>query len=145
MMLAADPSSRTGQALLLRQMLNTVRALHQAQVATSQAREAHQVAGMVRSKLALVANGLPAVPELPSQPASGRRTVPEVEAGSGRDTRRSSPSPTRATVRPLISKAAHGKPLGLQYDLRHRLVELAGSVASSQEHGVRNNPVVTSA
>lgn len=61
MALAAGTDSRTGQAIIMRQLLNTLRALHDAQVASGQARTAAHLADTVRIQLALVVEQLPRV------------------------------------------------------------------------------------
>lgn len=61
MALAAGTDSRTGQAIIMRQLLNTLRALHDAQVATGQARTASQLAETVRGQLAQIVDNLPSL------------------------------------------------------------------------------------
>lgn len=61
MAVAAAPGSKTGQALLMRQLLNTTRALFLAQQASSQARSARQLSHTIQHRLAEVVNALPSI------------------------------------------------------------------------------------
>ena len=73
MQLAANPSSRTGQALLIRQLGNTLRAIHQAQAATAQARQGQQLVELVRERLVQVAAALPDEP--PRRPLNAQEAA----------------------------------------------------------------------
>ncbi len=62
--LAAGAGSRTGQALLLRELLNTMRAINLTMAATRQARAAAQVEETARARLMKVQGALPSPPAL---------------------------------------------------------------------------------
>lgn len=76
MMAAAGPGSKTGQALLMRQLLNMTRALFLAQQATAQARTARQLSQTIQTRLAEVVKTLPSIeePQTPGQPTGKGRT-----------------------------------------------------------------------
>jgi hypothetical protein len=94
MAVAAGTDSRTGQAIIMRQLLNTLRALHDAQVATGQARTASQLADTVRGKLAQIVHTLPTIEAVES-------------AGSAAATDRRSPvSPVPNEIKPARERAA---------------------------------------
>jgi hypothetical protein len=59
----AAPGSKTGQALMIRELGNMTRALYRAQQATSQARTAAHLSTTIQGRLREVANQLPRVDE----------------------------------------------------------------------------------
>ncbi len=78
--LAADPRPKTGQALLLRHLMNTLRAVHGAQVD----RAAPQLADTVRGPLRHVTDRLPNVEELTSDSSKPRASTRPLPRARGR-------------------------------------------------------------
>lgn len=79
MAMAAGPGSKTGQALLMRQLLNTTRALFLAQQATSQARTARQLSDTIQNRLAEVVKTLPSI-----EPSLETSSTERTGGGKGR-------------------------------------------------------------
>lgn len=64
LLVAADPRSRTGQALLLRQIIRTIRAIHDAHTSTGHTRQATRLRQVALDRLGAVQSRLPDVEAL---------------------------------------------------------------------------------
>ena len=86
LLMMAGSGSRTGQAMLMRQLLNTTRALYLAQQATAQARSAEQLSRSIQTRLNKVVDTLPKLDQ------DGRPTT-KAGPGTGPGTSRGLGSP----------------------------------------------------
>ncbi|GAB3267088.1 hypothetical protein GCM10027425_33750 [Alteromonas gracilis] len=90
---AADPRSRTAQALLLRQIIRTMRAVHDAHTSTGQARQATRLRQVTIERLGTVRGGLPDVDAL------ARRLEERARAHAAGKRRPDRPLPAPGTAR----------------------------------------------